>query len=195
MSDGMLDREQMDRAIRTVLKATREDLDITQKEFARRLGWTQSQFGDLEAGRRVIRAADLFLIAQALDVVPNAWIRRIERWVAQPLDATAHLSAMQTSSPNQADSFLQLPSVAEPVTKSAVTERERLERTIRIVLCASRMHSEVSPGKLAETLGWTRAQVSSLETGRRRAMLTDFLMIAKALNIDPIALLQRVLRW
>lgn len=74
-------------------------------------------------------------------------------------------------------------------------ERERIDRAIRVVLQASREGLDVSQQALAEKLGWSRNMVTNLETGRRVVQLTDFLMIAKALNIDPIALLHRVLRW
>jgi DNA-binding XRE family transcriptional regulator len=74
-------------------------------------------------------------------------------------------------------------------------DRIRLERVIRIVLSASREGLDVSQRELAEKLGWSRNQIANIETGRRAIRLTDFLIIAKALNIDPLALLHRVLRW
>lgn len=73
--------------------------------------------------------------------------------------------------------------------------RECTDRAIRVVLQASRQGLDVSQRALAEKLGWSRNMVTNLETGRRAVLLTDFLLIAKALNIDPIALLHRVMRW
>jgi len=75
------------------------------------------------------------------------------------------------------------------------SDRERLEQRVRIVLWASREDSDLSQRELGAKLGWTRNRVANLEGGRRAVQITDFLMIAKALNIDPIALLYRVLRW
>jgi transcriptional regulator with XRE-family HTH domain len=54
---------------------------------------------------------------------------------------------------------------------------------------------EVSQMELAKRMGVTRNTVANIESGRRAVHFTDFLMIAKALNIDPLALLHRVLRW
>jgi transcriptional regulator with XRE-family HTH domain len=44
-------------------------------------------------------------------------------------------------------------------------------------------------------LGWSRNVIANLETGRRSLTLSDFLLIASALNISPEILLQRILRW
>ena len=74
-------------------------------------------------------------------------------------------------------------------------DRERLERAIPIVLSGSRRDLDVSQRELAAKLGWSRNQIANVESGRREVRLMDVLMIAKALNIDPIALLHRVLRW
>jgi DNA-binding XRE family transcriptional regulator len=79
--------------------------------------------------------------------------------------------------------------------KDCGSDRERLERQIRMVLVGSRKHMDVSQSELADRTGWSRNQVANIETGRRTLPLVDFLLIAKALDIDPIALLQRVLRW
>jgi len=63
------------------------------------------------------------------------------------------------------------------------------------VLWASRQDIDVSQRELADKMGWTRNQVANLESGRRAISVTDFMLIAKALCIDPITLLQRALRW
>lgn len=74
-------------------------------------------------------------------------------------------------------------------------DRQRLTRAIHTVLCASRRQMEVSQRELAQRMGVTRNTIANFESGRRAVRLADFLMIANALNIDPIALLHRVLRW
>lgn len=63
------------------------------------------------------------------------------------------------------------------------------------MLRVSRNDSDLTQTDLGTVLGWTRNQVANVEGGRRPVHLVDFLMIAKALNIDPLALLHRVLRW
>jgi len=75
------------------------------------------------------------------------------------------------------------------------SDRERLEQRARIVLWASREDSDLSQRELGAKLGWTRNQVANLEGGRRVIQFTDFLMIAKALSVSPLTLLQRILQW
>jgi transcriptional regulator with XRE-family HTH domain len=76
-----------------------------------------------------------------------------------------------------------------------LTYRSRLEKVIPVVLAGTRNDLDVSQKELAMRLGWTRSVVANLETGRRSTQLTDFILLAKALNIDPIVLLRRVLQW
>jgi transcriptional regulator with XRE-family HTH domain len=74
-------------------------------------------------------------------------------------------------------------------------QRARWERVASIVLTATRNDLDVSQRELAARLGWTRNVIANLETGRRGLTLSDFLLIAGALNINPEILLQRILRW
>jgi transcriptional regulator with XRE-family HTH domain len=74
-------------------------------------------------------------------------------------------------------------------------QRARWERVASIVLTATRNDLDVSQRELAARLGWTRNVVANLETGRRGLTLSDFLLIAGALHINPELLLQRILRW
>jgi transcriptional regulator with XRE-family HTH domain len=74
-------------------------------------------------------------------------------------------------------------------------QRARWERVAAIVLTGTRNDLDVSQRELAERLGWTRNMVANLETGRRSLALSDFLLIAGVLNINPEILLQRILRW
>lgn len=76
-----------------------------------------------------------------------------------------------------------------------MSDPDRVRQKLGTVLSASRRGLEVSQAELGERLGWSRNQITNIETGRRAVQFTDFLMIAKALNIDPLALLSRVLRW
>jgi transcriptional regulator with XRE-family HTH domain len=74
-------------------------------------------------------------------------------------------------------------------------QRARWARVASIVLTATRNDLDVSQRELAARLGWTRNVVANLETGRRGLTLSDFLLIAGALHINPELLLQRILRW
>ena len=74
------ERQRIERIVVAVLKASREDLDVSRAELANRLGWKPEQIAELEIGRRIVRAADLILIAKALKIEPDALLRRIVRW-------------------------------------------------------------------------------------------------------------------
>jgi Plasmid maintenance system antidote protein len=74
------DRERWNRAILTVIRAARDDADVTQKELADRLGLTHRQVVNIEHGRRAIHASDMIMIAKALNVDPETLLRRILRW-------------------------------------------------------------------------------------------------------------------
>jgi transcriptional regulator with XRE-family HTH domain len=73
--------------------------------------------------------------------------------------------------------------------------RTRLEGRIVTILKASREDSDVSQRELAARMGWTRNMIANLETARRSTRFADFVLIAKALNIDPERLLRRILQW
>jgi len=74
------ERQRLDRIVIAVLKASREDLDVSGAELANRLGWKPEQIAKLEIGRRIVRAADVILIARALKIDPETLFRRVLRW-------------------------------------------------------------------------------------------------------------------
>jgi transcriptional regulator with XRE-family HTH domain len=83
----------------------------------------------------------------------------------------------------------------ERKTAALQKQRARWERVASVVLTATRNDLDVSQRELADRLGWSRNVIANLETGRRSLTLSDFLLIASALNISPEILLQRILRW
>lgn len=76
-----------------------------------------------------------------------------------------------------------------------VRERMRWERVTAIVLTGTRRDQDTSQHELAVRLGWTRNMIANLESGRRSLRVSDLFLIARALNISPETLLQRILRW
>jgi transcriptional regulator with XRE-family HTH domain len=83
----------------------------------------------------------------------------------------------------------------EGKTAALQKQRARWERVASVVLTATRNDLDVSQRELAVRLGWSRNVIANLETGRRSLTLSDFLLIASALNISAEILLQRILRW
>jgi transcriptional regulator with XRE-family HTH domain len=72
---------------------------------------------------------------------------------------------------------------------------QRIGTRTKTILNASRKDADVSQSELATMLGWTRNMVANLESGRRVVRLTDFLLVARALRIEPERLLRRILQW
>jgi transcriptional regulator with XRE-family HTH domain len=79
-SGKLKEREKLQRALVAVLKASREDADVTRQELAKRVGLTYSQIVNIEHGRRAVQADDLILIAKALGIEPEQMLQRILRW-------------------------------------------------------------------------------------------------------------------
>ncbi len=72
--------ERLNRAIGTVIAATRRDADFTQENLAASMDWHRSTIAKIEAGEIGVKAADLILIAQVLNTDPEVLFRRILRW-------------------------------------------------------------------------------------------------------------------
>lgn len=74
------EREKWQRAVEAVLKATREDLDVSRRDLGEKVGLESSQVSNLENGRAALKVIDLILIARALGIEPDVLLRRILRW-------------------------------------------------------------------------------------------------------------------
>lgn len=76
------ERERLNRAIVTMIRAARDDADMTQAELAAALGLTPRQVVNIEHQRRAVHASDLILIARALKLSPTALLERVLAWSA-----------------------------------------------------------------------------------------------------------------
>jgi transcriptional regulator with XRE-family HTH domain len=74
-------------------------------------------------------------------------------------------------------------------------ERRRWNNAAAVVLAAMRNDSDKRQKELAKLVGLSRHVVANIETGRRRIEFSDLIMICKALNLDPVKVLNMVLRW
>jgi len=72
-------------------------------------------------------------------------------------------------------------------------ELERLETKLRELLVETRRAKGMNQTELAQALGWTQVIVSNYERGERRVGVSDFILIARALDEEPTALLGRLL--
>lgn len=74
-------------------------------------------------------------------------------------------------------------------------ERARWDRVAALVIGTLRRDLDVTQKELAERLGWTRDGVANAERGRRHLRISDLIMIAQALRMDPEALTRKIVRW
>jgi DNA-binding XRE family transcriptional regulator len=86
-------------------------------------------------------------------------------------------------------------SVSSKSEKVVLRERERLKRAMVAVAKASREDKDLSRQALADRLGLTYSQVVNIEHGRRAISFEDFVLLAKAIGVEPSELLKRVLSW
>jgi transcriptional regulator with XRE-family HTH domain len=73
-------RESWQRAVIAVIKASREDADLSRQALAERLGLTYSQIVNMEHGRRAVQLVDFILLAESIGVEPVALLERVTRW-------------------------------------------------------------------------------------------------------------------
>lgn len=72
------------RAVVTVLQASRREAGLTQKELVERLpkwlGWDQTTLAKVETSRRRLDVAELMELAKALKLEPIVLFSRIANW-------------------------------------------------------------------------------------------------------------------
>lgn len=74
-------------------------------------------------------------------------------------------------------------------------ERERLDRVIVTIIRASLDDADMTQAELAAALGLTHRQVVNMLSQRKAIHSSQFILIARALKLDPKTLLERVLSW
>lgn len=57
-----------------------QPLQLSQREFARRLGWTPRKLNEVIKGKRSVTAATAIDLAQALDTTPEFWLNLQQVW-------------------------------------------------------------------------------------------------------------------
>ena len=87
------------------------------------------------------------------------------------------------------------PRAASLKRSSSKSLRSPWHRSVVTVIVASRHESNLTQEDLATRLGWHRSRIAKIESGERRIDVPEFITIANGLNIDPVTLLARVLRW
>jgi len=68
-----------------------------------------------------------------------------------------------------------------------------LHASIVAALTTARREAKLRQVDLARRLGWQQAYVSRYETGERMLAVDEYIAVARAIGIDPVALLAQVL--
>ena len=68
-------------------------------------------------------------------------------------------------------------------------------KSLVVVIIACRKEAKMTQEQLANRIGWHRTKIAKMESGERRIDVPEFILIASALNIDPVVMLGRVLHW
>lgn len=74
-------------------------------------------------------------------------------------------------------------------------ERARWDRVSALVVSALRDDLDVTQQALADRMGWTRNTVANAERGRRHLRISDLIMIAQALRMEPEELTRKIVHW
>jgi transcriptional regulator with XRE-family HTH domain len=78
LSKGL--RSRSHRALITVLRASRDEAKLTQRDLAERLGKPRSYVSKIESGERIPRVTEFCEIAQALKIDPELLFKRFWTW-------------------------------------------------------------------------------------------------------------------
>jgi transcriptional regulator with XRE-family HTH domain len=68
------------RGARTVLRAYREEANLSQEELAARIGWTPPMVVNLESGKKAMHIGYVVLVARAVDIEPATVFTQIADW-------------------------------------------------------------------------------------------------------------------
>ncbi|HZR03387.1 MAG TPA: helix-turn-helix transcriptional regulator [Burkholderiales bacterium] len=63
-----------------ILRASREEAKLTQRQLADRLGWSKSKYASVESGERRLDVIEFRHLAKALKVDPLELFRRWVNW-------------------------------------------------------------------------------------------------------------------
>jgi len=78
LSKGL--RSRSHRALVTVLRASRDEAKLTQRDLAERLGKPRSYISKIESGERIPRVTEFCEIALALKIDPQLLFQRFWQW-------------------------------------------------------------------------------------------------------------------
>ena len=86
--------------------------------------------------------------------------------------------------------------VEEKARKSAQRKvLQRWRKTVGAVIGTSIKDSDRKQVQVAQAIGMSENTLSEIVQGHRKTELGEIVLIAKAINADPLVLMRRVLNW
>ncbi len=75
-----------------------------------------------------------------------------------------------------------------------MSELSNEQRAIRDVLIAARVRANLTQRQLASRIKRGQSIIGMIELGKRQVTVVEFIQIARALDVDPVKLLAKVVR-
>lgn len=72
---------------------------------------------------------------------------------------------------------------------------QRWRKTVGAVIGSSIRDSDRKQVQVARTVGMSENMLSEIVQGHRKTEMGEIMLIAKAINVDPIVLIRRMLNW
>jgi transcriptional regulator with XRE-family HTH domain len=89
--------------------------------------------------------------------------------------------------------------LSEQTKKARQKKIERLiaqwDASVRTTIQASRKDKGLNQEVSAERMGWTVDILSNVESGRRAITVSEFIVLAKQMGVEPEVMFRRVLKW
>ena len=72
---------------------------------------------------------------------------------------------------------------------------QRWRKTVGAVIGSSIRDSDRTQVQVARTVGMSENMLSEIVQGHRKTEMGEIVLIAKAINVDPLVLIRRMLNW
>jgi plasmid maintenance system antidote protein VapI len=72
---------------------------------------------------------------------------------------------------------------------------QRWRKTVGAVIAAAIRDSDRKQNQVAQAVGMSENVLSEIVQGHRKTELGEIVMIARAINVDPMVLIRRMLNW
>jgi transcriptional regulator with XRE-family HTH domain len=72
---------------------------------------------------------------------------------------------------------------------------QQWRRAVRTAIQGTRKDRDLTQVETAERMCWTQHIVSNIEAGRRDISVSEFIVLANELGVEPETMFRRVLRW